>query len=183
VKEVDFQHLVEEHYEGLYRFALSLSHRESEACDLTQETFLRWAVKGHQLKDKTKAKTWLYTTLYREFLYTRRRTAKFPQVELEEAEPDLPSIEASMVEELDAKLALEALMRVEELYRAPLALFYLEQHSYQEIAGILDVPMGTVMSRLSRGKKQLRALLQQAQSSAPRTLLPFPGKEGQASHG
>ena len=54
----------------LYRFALSLSRQESDAADLTQQTFFLWASKGHQLRDQSKVKTWLFTSLYREFLGT-----------------------------------------------------------------------------------------------------------------
>ena len=70
--ELDFQKLVDQFYGPLYRFALSLTHAESDACDLVQETFTTWAVKGHQLQDATKVKTWLFTTLHRRFLETQR---------------------------------------------------------------------------------------------------------------
>jgi RNA polymerase sigma-70 factor (ECF subfamily) len=183
VNKPDFNHLVEEHYEGLYRFALSLARREADAGDLTQQTFLRWATKGHQLKEKSKAKTWLYTTLYREFLSGRRREIKFPHLDVEEAEAELPVIEPSLIAKLDAQLVMEALMQIEEPYRASLILFYLEDHSYQEIAEILEVPIGTVMSRLSRGKKQLRTLLQQAETSAQQNILRFTPSEKGRLHG
>ncbi|HXB59356.1 MAG TPA: RNA polymerase sigma factor, partial [Candidatus Acidoferrales bacterium] len=81
-QSVDFENLVSSHYGTLYQFALSLTRDEAEACDLTQETFCIWAAKGHQLRDVTKVKTWLFTTLHREFLGSRRRQTRFPHVEL-----------------------------------------------------------------------------------------------------
>src|SRR3989442_3704667 len=58
----DFEQIVCQHYEPLYRFALSLTHAEADACDLTQQTFYIWATKGHQLRDRSKIKSWLFTT-------------------------------------------------------------------------------------------------------------------------
>lgn len=174
---MEFDQLVQEHYQGLYRFALSLAQREADAADLTQQTFLRWATRGFQLRDRSKAKTWLFTTLYREFLSGHRRSVRYPQVELGDAEPELPAIQARNVEELDGQSALDALGQLDETYRAPLTLFYLQQHSYQEIADILNVPIGTVMSRLSRGKAQLRQKLSsipdESETSTAPKVIPF----------
>ena len=83
---LDFAGLVTEYYGMLYQFAFSLSRDEAEACDLVQQTFCVWASKGHQLRDKSKVKTWLFTTLHREFLGTRRKQNRFPHLELELAE-------------------------------------------------------------------------------------------------
>jgi hypothetical protein len=58
-----FTHLVEAHYASLYRFALSLARREGDACDLVQQTFYIWATKGEALREESKAKSWLFTTL------------------------------------------------------------------------------------------------------------------------
>ena len=82
---VEFESLVARYYEPLYQFAFSLARDESDACDLTQQTFCIWAAKGHQLRDASKVKTWLFTTLHREFLGVRRKQTRFPQVELEDA--------------------------------------------------------------------------------------------------
>jgi RNA polymerase sigma-70 factor (ECF subfamily) len=159
VAKLDFEKLVEDYYMPLYRFAFSLSRQESEAADLTQQTFLLWASKGHQLRDSSKVKTWLFTSLYREFLGRKRERERF--VESDTSLETMPeqSIPASIVEQLDAEIVLGALYALEETYRAPLTLFYLQQHSYKEIAEILEIPIGTVMSRISRGKDQLRKSL------------------------
>jgi len=158
MREIEFQQLVDRQYAPLFRFALSLSKSETEAADLTQQTFFLWAAKGHQLRDRTKAKSWLFTALYREFLGRRRHEVRFPKIELEEVREEEMSILPN-VNVLDATAVLEALREVEEPFRAPLTLFYLEQLSYQEIAEVLEVPIGTVMSRLSRGKALLRQRL------------------------
>jgi RNA polymerase sigma-70 factor (ECF subfamily) len=63
------------------------------------------------------------------------------------------------VNELDSQTVLQSLAQLEEIFQAPLALFYLEQHSYKEIADILGVPLGTVKSRISRGIAQLQQIL------------------------
>ena len=155
-----FPRLVEAHYQGLYRFALSLARSAPDACDLTQQTFFIWATKGHTLRDEARAKTWLFTTLYREFLRMRRRSARVTAIEdLPPAEQDLPDLEANTIAKMDSQLVLEALQEVPETFREPLMLFYLQDLSYVEIAEILAVPIGTVMSRLSRGKAQLRGRL------------------------
>lgn len=154
--EALFETLVSTHYEGLYRFALTLVRRGEEAADLTQETFYRYATKGSQLRDTSKAKSWLYTTLYRQFLMRRRRETRFPHMELTETQSELPVVEPDSVNRLDSGVVLEALDGLDPTYRAPLSLFYLGDHSYKEIANILDIPIGTVMSRLSRAKTMLR---------------------------
>jgi RNA polymerase sigma-70 factor (ECF subfamily) len=158
--ELSFENLVNTHYETLYRFALSLAHSEADACDLVQQTFYRWATKGGQLREKSKVKSWLFTTLRREFLIRRRHEDKFPKVEISgvdgtELAADLPLPE----KQIDGASVMSALQRLDETHRAPLVLFYLEDHSYREIAEILDVPVGTVQSRISRGKELLREII------------------------
>jgi RNA polymerase sigma-70 factor (ECF subfamily) len=159
---IDNDELVEEFYQPLFRFALSLTKAEPDAVDLVQQTFLRWGQKGHQLRDETKVKSWLFTTLHREFLGSKRRQTKFPHIDMEKAEAELPNIASNVVDKLDADIVLEALQKVDDKFRSALALFYLKEHSYKEIASVLDIPIGTVMSRISRGKSQLRDVLAQA---------------------
>ena len=155
----DFEGVVAQYYEPLYKFAFSLARTESEACDLTQQTFYVWAAKGHQLRDPTKVKTWLFTTLHRQFLESRRRQTRFPHQELDEVEFELPTVTPNFAERLDGQLVLRALGKVDEVYQAAVALFYLEDYAYKEIADILGVPLGTVKSRIARGIAQLQKLL------------------------
>jgi len=159
VADLDFTQVVDHHHAALFRFALSLCRDEDMAADLVQQTFLMWGTRGHQLRDESKLKSWLLTTLHREFLATRRRESRFPNVEVSEAMQELPQIPSGVVDHMDSVAVMEALQQIDELHRAPLALFYLEDMSYREIAETLEVPTGTVMSRLSRGKAQLRQLL------------------------
>ena len=156
---VEFESLVARYYEPLYRFAFSLARDESDACDLTQQTFCVWAAKGHQLRDASKVKTWLFTTLHREFLGIRRKQTRFPHVELENAAADLPVVEPASVNRLDTVQVLAALAQLDETFQAPVALFYLQDCSYNEIADILEVPLGTVKSRLTRGLGRLHEML------------------------
>src|SRR5271169_2456313 len=86
----DFEEIVDRFYPMLYRFALSLARNEADACDLTQQTFSIWATKGHLLRDESKVKSWLFTTLYREFISNRRREMRWPKEELSEVEHELP---------------------------------------------------------------------------------------------
>jgi RNA polymerase sigma-70 factor, ECF subfamily len=156
---LDFESLVARYYEPLYQFAFSLTRQEADACDLVQQTFCIWANKGHQLRDAMKVKTWLFTTLHREFLGARRKQTRYPHVDLEFAAEELPAISSVTINRLDASQMLVALSQLDEIYQAPVALFYLQDCSYNEIAAILDVPLGTVKSRLARGLGRLHWLL------------------------
>jgi RNA polymerase sigma-70 factor (ECF subfamily) len=157
--EIDFEDLVTRFYGPLYQFAFGLTRAKADASDLTQQTFYIWATKGHQLRDGSKVKTWLFTTLHREFLNLRRKVVRFPHHELEEMEHELPAFAPDMVNAMDAAQAVELLGQVGEPYQAALTLFYMQDCSYLEIAGILDVPLGTVQSRISRGVGQLQQLV------------------------
>lgn len=176
-----FTQLVDAHYAPLYRFALSLTKSPSDAGDLTQQTFFIWAKQGHALREAGKAKAWLFTTLYREFLRGRRRSERVSALEeLGPVESDPPAPEVDVVTGMDAGLVVEALQEVDETYRVPLTLFYLQELSYKEIAEMLEVPIGTVMSRLSRGKAQLRAALARKEAGRAGKVVAFtqaPGRK------
>lgn len=156
---LDFESVVARFYAPLYQFAFSLTRVEADACDLTQQTFYIWGTKGHQLREPAKVKTWLFTTMHRQFLESRRRLTRFPHEELESMEHALPVVTPQAVRQMDLAQVVETLGRVDEVYQSPVALFYLEDCSYKEIAEILDVPLGTVKSRISRGIGQLQRML------------------------
>jgi len=155
----DFEGLVSRYYVSLYRFALSLTRHESDACDLTQQTFYAWARKGYQLLDRSKVKTWLFTTLHREFLQSRRKASRYSNVDVADVEHELPAVPPSLPGGADGRTIVDALSHLDPVFRAPIALFYLEEYSYLEIGRILEIPLGTVKSRISRGLRVLQQLL------------------------
>ena len=151
-----FEEAVNAYYEPLFRFALGLSRSEADAADLTQRAFERFAEKSSALRETAKTKTWLFTTLYRDFLQQKRHATRFPESELDETiEPVIVELPRADVV-TDANAAVARLQAMEEPFRSALILFYLQEHSYREIAEVLGVPIGTVMSRISRGKEMLR---------------------------
>jgi len=155
----EFERLVNLYYRDLYRFGFSLTRSEADASDLTQQTFYIWANKGHQLKDLASVKAWLFTTLHREFLQTCRRRERFSDEPISDVAENLPHVSADNVTRMDAQTMLEALGQIDEGYRAPLVLYYMEDLSYKEIADVLEIPLGTVQSRIARGKMHLFQLL------------------------
>ena len=155
----DFETVAADYYRPLYRFAFSLTCSETEACDLTQQAFYLWATQSRQLRDASKAKLWLLTTLHHAFQGRRGAQARFADTELREREVELPVVSPETARQVDARQAVEALGRMEERYRAPVALFYLEDCSWQEMAEILEEPIGSVKSRLARGLAQFQEIL------------------------
>ena len=180
---LDFEEIVDRFYPMLYRFAFSLARNEADACDLTQQTFSVWAAKGHLLRDGSKVKSWLFTTLYREFISNRRRETRWPKEELSEVEHELPHAMPETVDCLESGQVMEALQSLDETFRAPLTLFYLQEHSYEEIAHILEIPIGTVMSRLSRGKQKLQQAMQARMTTGERKVIPMRPSKGDQPHG
>ncbi|MGE3310805.1 MAG: RNA polymerase sigma factor [Limisphaerales bacterium] len=157
---IDFDVVVDRHYQDVYRFALSLAGQPSDAADLTQETFLRFARNQSAIRKGAKVvKGWLMTTVFREFNQRRRHRVRFQHSSLEDSETELPTVDPGMIEAIDGRTVIAMVADLDEAFRASLALFYLEDFSYQEIAEVLDVPIGTVMSRLARGKAQMKRKL------------------------
>ena len=153
-RQEDVAELVEAHYASLYRYAYRLSGSATDAEDLTQLAFLTAQEKLDQLRAAENARAWLYAIVRNAFLKTRRNPAARSSVSLEAvAEPSQPSDEPPDLTGEELTVLLEELP---EDFRVPLVLFYFEEMSYRDIAATLDLPIGTVMSRLSRGKAHLR---------------------------
>ena len=153
--DLEFENLVKLYYRDLYRFGLSLSGSEPDACDLTQQTFYIWANKRDQLRDPNSVKSWLFTTLHREFLKSCRRQKRFVNEAAEETIENTPEVSADCVNRIDSQMLLRILGEIAEDFRAPLVLYYMEDLSYNEIANVLALPLGTVQSRIARAKIQL----------------------------
>ena len=167
-----FEAIVSDYYEPLFRFAMSLTRSESDAGDLTQQTFYIWARKGHQLRDVSKVKTWLFTILHREFIGGQRRKSKFIHDELEAVADQLPALSSDSATSVDCIEVLSALGKVDETFQSAVALFYLEDYCYKDIAVILDIPIGTVKSRIARGIEQLREHMQSDTTTFTRSNVP-----------
>lgn len=159
MNEKDYEQAVNSFYKGLYRFAFSLAGNADDAGELTQEAFARLVTKGDQLRDCSKVKGWLFTTLYRIYLGWKRRETRHPHLEITSVEEELPPVTPDLVDKLENEALLQSLLGLEDRYRLPLTLHYFENLSYTEISGLLDVPVGTIMSRLARAKEMMRKSL------------------------
>lgn len=148
--------LIDAHYESLYRYAYRLSGTATDAEDLTQETFGKALTHLPQLRDPERAKAWLFRILRNLYLHKVRDTKRHKEIPLD-AIGDLPHRPpADPLPEIDPVELQQALNDLDEAFRTPLILFYFEEFSYRDIAEQMDVPIGTVMSRLARGKAYLR---------------------------
>lgn len=159
-RKQSIQQLVQDHYEALYRFAYRLSGSGPEAEDLTQEAFCQASRNIAQLRDGSRAKAWLFSILRNAYLH-KLRSSKRMQTLPPEALADLPERLPDPLPEIEPAQLQKALGELPEDFRTPLLLFYFEDFSYRDIAEQLQVPLGTVMSRLARAKAHLRGRLLQ----------------------
>lgn len=162
------QQLVQDHYQVLYRFAYRLSGSSQEAEDLTQETYCQANRKLAQLRDGARAKAWLFSILRNVYLHKLRSIKRMQELS-PEALAEIPERLPDPLPDIDQVQLQKALNELPEDFRTPLLLFYFEDFSYRDIAEHLQVPLGTVMSRLARAKAHLRGRLLQP---APTHLAP-----------
>lgn len=147
--------LVSQHYDAVYRLAFRLAGTAHDAEDITQQAFLDAQRKLETLRDPSSAKAWL--CMIARNLFRRKLRDAGPSRTTLEAIPE-PACEAPP-EPLDTNSLQHALQELPPEFRTVLVLFYFQNLSYQQIAEELNVPIGTVMSRLSRGKQHLRQRL------------------------
>ena len=177
----DFEKFVEEQYQPAFRFALSLSRNHDNACDLTQQAFFIAQTSRHQLRDRSKRKQWLFTILHCEFLRAKRHEAVRQRYDVQLEGDDSPLISVDHAATMDAKSLVAVLQGLDDSFRLPVSLFYFDQLSYKEIAEILEVPIGTVMSRLARGKTMLRQRLESTRVADAEKIVKIFEQEGRQS--
>jgi len=161
-----FEQLAMPHFERLYNFACWLTQDRHEAEDLVQETYVK-ALKGFSsFQPGTNFRAWIYKILRNTFLTSRTglKAAATVPIDGEGEEEILPPVketpESILLQRSDSQLVQKALEHLPVLYREVLLLCEVEEMSYQEISTTLAIPMGTVMSRLSRARRALRAGVQ-----------------------
>jgi RNA polymerase sigma-70 factor, ECF subfamily len=150
--------LVDEHYIALYRYAFRLTGSAADAEDLTQDAFCKAQTHLKQLRDERRAKPWLFSILRNAYLHRVRAEKQQPCVSLEGV-GDVPMPTPDAMPDVDPDLLQQVLNEMPEPFRSPIILFYFEDFSYRDIAEQMELPLGTVMSRLARAKAFLRARL------------------------
>lgn len=173
VDKTKFKELTYPHLDFLYNVAYKYSGNGYDAEDLVQETMYTAYRKFFQLREDSKCRSWLFMILRSHFLKEKRQEVRRPY--LDDGEGYLKNITDSesgeIVRNLEKKVDQEAVQRVlnriPEKFKSPLILYYMEDMTYQEIADHLEIPIGTVMSRLARGKKYMKGeLLRQAKGTS-----------------
>ena len=157
----DFEILALPLLDPLYNFARWLCGDADEARDLVQETFAK-ALKGFaSFRQRTNFRAWMFTILRNTFLTSRtglewRRTEQEDEESFEESAVTHDTPEIALIRRADTEMMQQAIATLPLAFREVLLLVDIEEMRYQEVAGVLRIPVGTVMSRLSRARKQLR---------------------------
>ena len=161
----DISDLVRQHHAAIYGYAFRLSGSQADAEDLTQQTFLICQQKLHQLREAERIRGWLFSVLRNCFLKSRRKRIPTPASNLELNVDEIPE-DPPGEEQIDRQLLQGAINDLPNEFRLVLVMFYYEECSYKDIADKLNLPIGTVMSRLSRAKSRLRQKLMRTEVTA-----------------
>ncbi len=162
--QISFETLVTAYHGDVFRSALFLTGQVNDAEDMTQQTFLQAMQKIGQLRDMGSAKSWLLTILRNCFLQDRRRKREIPWEHCESVvSPASVDNETAKRVDVEPTEIVAAVQSLDENHRIVITMFYLERRSYQDIARELGIKLGTVMSRLSRAKIQLRKIVMHQQ--------------------
>ena len=169
--------------DGLYGYAMTITRNPTDAEDLVQETCLRAIPRMRSLRPESNLKSWLFTILRNIHLNQRRKQRCVPKVLAIDADDHTAGIVAEpskdplarYVSKAERDWVLEAIQQLPSAFRQIVVLREYQDLSYQEIAGILDCPVGTVMSRLARARSKLRTLLCPKRSKGQRDGFSEPG--------
>jgi RNA polymerase sigma-70 factor, ECF subfamily len=153
----DIAQLVADYHQAVYRYAYRLTGSVQDAEDLSQQVFLAAQRKIDQLRNPDTAKSWLFVILRNCFLKDKQKRRPLLAADVDLRIDSAPS--PPIKEGVDGDRLQEALDQLPEVFRLATVMYYFEECSYQEIAEKLDVPIGTVMSRLSRARANLKAAL------------------------
>lgn len=157
----EFEEKILEHIDSLYNAALYMTRNQQDAEDLVQEVALRAYRNFDKFRQGTNFKAWIMTILRNLYINQYRKKAKEPlKVEFEEVENfiSVPEISGAQ-EEIFSETVKYSIDKLPEELRTTLTLFFVEEFSYKEIAAIMDVPIGTVMSRLYTARQFLKKQL------------------------
>jgi RNA polymerase sigma-70 factor (ECF subfamily) len=170
--QADFENDAMQYASQLYSAALRMTRNPADAEDIVQETYLKAYRAYDSYREGTNLKAWLYRILTNTYINKYRKQQRRPsEVELGElqdlylfkrlgeASGAAQSAEADMLDEFVDTDVIEALESLPETFRFPVLLADVDGFSYKEIAEMLDIPIGTVMSRLHRGRKALQKKL------------------------
>jgi RNA polymerase sigma-70 factor (ECF subfamily) len=154
----DFESAAMPHLADLYRTAKFLARDSSEAEDLVQETYLEGWKSFHRFETGTNCRAWLFTILFHRIHHFRRRQVKAARMEPFESAAEADQVMAAppVPQEIRDEDILLALEELPPEFREVVVMADVQEFSYKETAEALKIPLGTVMSRLSRGRKLLR---------------------------
>jgi RNA polymerase sigma-70 factor (ECF subfamily) len=157
----DFEKLAVPLLDGLYNFACWLSGDPDEARDLVQETFVK-SLKGFSsFREGTNFRAWMFRILRNTFLTSRtglerRNTQQEDEIGFDESVVTMETPEVALIRRANTNLVQAAIAQLAPAFQEVVLLADVEEMKYQEVAEALDIPIGTVMSRLARARKQIR---------------------------